>query len=63
MCRGKVAKAADGCGILGKGRNGGFFTLGTEVNVLCASGRARLGTARNLIQRVVFIGKTLESSF
>ena len=47
--RGKVAKDADRCGILLKGQNGGFFALGTEVKVLRASGRARLGTTRNLV--------------
>ena len=49
VCRGEATKAAEGCGILEKNRNGGFFTMGTEVKVLRASGRARLGTMRNLI--------------
>ena len=49
VCLGEATKAAEGCGILEKGRSGGFFTLGTEVKVLRASGRAWLSTTRNLI--------------
>ena len=56
VCREKATKAADGCSILEKGRSGGFFTLETEVKVLRASGRARLGMTCNSIQSVVWIG-------
>ena len=63
VCRGKVAKAADKCGNLGNGRNEGFFTLETEVKVLRASGRARLGMTCNSIQSVVWAGNMLGWNF